>query len=117
MECGVGGDELSASGADANQHKPNTKIHTPKQRPPATNEHNQTTNQTNPTQPNPTTTNQTKHNRNDDKMPAFMVFHVVNAWEERDEGAGAGGGDPSSSGRVRLFVCAHETITLDLDTR
>jgi len=37
-------------------------------------------------------------------LPAFMVFHVANAWEEED-------------GKVKLFVCAHETISLDLDTR
>lgn len=38
------------------------------------------------------------------KMPAFMVFHVANAWEEED-------------GKVKLFVCYHDTISLDLDTR
>ncbi|KAI8470686.1 MAG: carotenoid cleavage dioxygenase [Monoraphidium minutum] len=38
------------------------------------------------------------------KLPAFMVFHVANAWEEDD-------------GKVKLFVCYHDSISLDLDTR
>ena len=46
---------------------------------------------------------------------AFMVFHVANAWEEG--GGAADGGDNLSSGAVKLFVCAHESISLDLDTR
>jgi carotenoid cleavage dioxygenase-like enzyme len=33
-----------------------------------------------------------------------MVFHVANAFEEAD-------------GKVKLFVCYHDTISLDLDTR
>lgn len=44
-----------------------------------------------------------------------MVFHVANAWEEG--GGAADGGDNLSSGAVKLFVCAHESISLDLDTR
>lgn len=38
------------------------------------------------------------------KLPAHMVFHVANAWEEPD-------------GRIKIFAAHHWSISLNLDTR